>query len=707
MRKLLFALFLSSTLAFGQSYPPDSTKDVAVGFGSGLLTNVCIEADQTLTTTGTIEEVLATCTIPANTFPASFAGVEIIATYIGAANANSKTMNVRVDGIAGTIVLEVTGDTDSADTYELSGFMTVGSGGSGNLSGSGTTTQGTGASTNERMRVTGLTFSSAIDVVFTGLTATSSGDVTLTSYMVRLMTGVTGDSGGHWNGGVFDNPALGPAGVVGAPGYAFSAQPTTGMFKLLDDYLSFSSDGLEMLRFRNQATVQGLFTITGGTTGNETHTISGSTTGSFSLTTQHVASSNRAQIITSSQSTSNTMEFRASQAGTNPTGLFIQANSPEQARLDVNGLGRFGAFDTYVETLGVPHRIDDGTVTAPGLAISSDLDHGIWHTGTSTYLSGLDTTQNDSAYVLVDGDGNFARLGMETPGGTGIVSSLAGSITLATGPAAAGITRVTVDSTNVTSTLPSLWPNAGYCFTTDNDACLQLLGVNNLRLTNATSDPEDLIQINTTAITIEAGEDDNSDYSTITVTEGVSINLDVEDNQGTGTNADLTLSAAADQFRVDVNDQTNDVVLDATPTAIIESFDTTIDRVFRPRAPVALTTAVATPVVQVGVTAGNAVGFTVNWTVQADDATDFQSRRGSTYVAAVNKATVETCTVGDIGTPIVAVSAGTLTVTTSCDTTPVNAVDFEIDAVSSLTETTLEVFYSVVKDDGFGSLTGQ
>jgi hypothetical protein len=230
MRKILFGLLLSSTLAFGQAYPPDTNKDVAVGFGQGLLTNICIAADQTLTTTGTIEEILVTCTIPGTTFPAAFAGVEIIATYTGAANINAKTGNIRFDGIAGTIVLQIDGDIDSADTYELSGFMTVGAGAGGVLSGSGTITQGAGATTTERMRVTGLTFASDIDVVFTGLTPVALGDITLTSYMVRLMTGVTGDSGGHWDGGVFTNPALAPAGGIEEASYGFADLPSAGTF---------------------------------------------------------------------------------------------------------------------------------------------------------------------------------------------------------------------------------------------------------------------------------------------------------------------------------------------------------------------------------------------------------------------------------------------------------------------------------------------
>lgn len=120
-----------------------------------------------------------------------------------------------------------------------------------------------------------------------------------------------------------------------------------------------------------------------------------------------------------------------------------------------------------------------------------------------------------------------------------------------------------------------------------------------------------------------------------------------------------------------------------------------------------LTESSATDVVQLAVASGSATGATIEWSVYATDATDFQLRRGATYIAAVNKAGTETCTVGDIGTPVVAVSAGTLTASTTCSTSPTNAVNFQINAVSSLTQTTLRVTYRVIRDEGTGVITPQ
>lgn len=116
----------------------------------------------------------------------------------------------------------------------------------------------------------------------------------------------------------------------------------------------------------------------------------------------------------------------------------------------------------------------------------------------------------------------------------------------------------------------------------------------------------------------------------------------------------------------------------------------------------ALTAATATPFVQVSVPSGTVTGGTVEYTIRADDGTDFQSRSGVLVYAAVNKAGVETCTLGrpdggatvDNTTDIVAVSAGTLTNTFTCVVGLADAVQIAANAASSLTETTLNITYA-------------
>lgn len=112
-----------------------------------------------------------------------------------------------------------------------------------------------------------------------------------------------------------------------------------------------------------------------------------------------------------------------------------------------------------------------------------------------------------------------------------------------------------------------------------------------------------------------------------------------------------------------------------------------------------LTEGAATGFIRVAVASAGIVGGVIEYSVQATDGTDHQSRSGSIPFSVVNKAGTETCTVGTAGgsSEIVAVSSGTLTAAFTCDTTPANAVDLQINATSSLTQTTLRVYYSITK----------
>lgn len=93
-------------------------------------------------------------------------------------------------------------------------------------------------------------------------------------------------------------------------------------------------------------------------------------------------------------------------------------------------------------------------------------------------------------------------------------------------------------------------------------------------------------------------------------------------------------------------------------------------------------------------TAGsNQADAVVYWSVYATDGTESQLRRGSMYIAAVNKAGTETCGVGDIGTTVVAVSSGTLTCTASCITGLTDVVQPALSCTSSLSQTTLAVYW--------------
>lgn len=115
----------------------------------------------------------------------------------------------------------------------------------------------------------------------------------------------------------------------------------------------------------------------------------------------------------------------------------------------------------------------------------------------------------------------------------------------------------------------------------------------------------------------------------------------------------------------------------------------------------ALTESSATNVVLISVSSGAAVGGSFQYVIEADDGTDFQSRSGEIRYAIANKAGTETCGLSGASEAAdgsaVAVSAGTLTYAITCDTSPANGVYLQINAVSSLAQTTLRVHGYLVR----------
>jgi hypothetical protein len=119
----------------------------------------------------------------------------------------------------------------------------------------------------------------------------------------------------------------------------------------------------------------------------------------------------------------------------------------------------------------------------------------------------------------------------------------------------------------------------------------------------------------------------------------------------------------------------------------------------------ALTESAATSFVRVDVASGAHTGGYINYTVDSNDSTDFQSRSGRVAFQIINKGGVEVCVVsGFDGTAnpselkdgsSLAASLGTLTYGWTTDTSPTNGCNFQLNAVSSLTQTTLRINYRV------------
>lgn len=109
-----------------------------------------------------------------------------------------------------------------------------------------------------------------------------------------------------------------------------------------------------------------------------------------------------------------------------------------------------------------------------------------------------------------------------------------------------------------------------------------------------------------------------------------------------------------------------------------------------------LTESSATSAFQVSIASGAGTGGIVDFTVFASDATDQQTLTGVLQFSGVNKAGTETCPTPTLtGTALNAVSSGTLTCSYAADTTPTNACNIQFNCVSSLTQTTLDVYYRV------------
>lgn len=119
-----------------------------------------------------------------------------------------------------------------------------------------------------------------------------------------------------------------------------------------------------------------------------------------------------------------------------------------------------------------------------------------------------------------------------------------------------------------------------------------------------------------------------------------------------------------------------------------------ITRSFQGSKSKALTEASATSFVRVAVAqtaAGNYAGGSVGYTVYATDGTDSQSLVGDVRFGAVNKAGAETCVIGEVGTPVLGASSGTLTCTFTCATAAADTVDLSANCTSSLVQTTFTI----------------
>ena len=190
-------LTLLATASGVELNPTTGALLTAAGTGTGRVSvgGVLCKGAPAQATTGTTEQVLATCTIPANTLSANGSAVLFKFFAHTAANANNKQLRIRVGGIGGTVVCD--------STAVAANNLNITTPQNGTVARTGATTatafcaswQFTNAASSATIsttvysaqRAAAVTWANANDLVITGTTPTAAGDLTLDSYTVEVV----------------------------------------------------------------------------------------------------------------------------------------------------------------------------------------------------------------------------------------------------------------------------------------------------------------------------------------------------------------------------------------------------------------------------------------------------------------------------------------------------------------------------------------
>lgn len=137
------------------------------------------------------------------------------------------------------------------------------------------------------------------------------------------------------------------------------------------------------------------------------------------------------------------------------------------------------------------------------------------------------------------------------------------------------------------------------------------------------------------------------------------------------------------------------------PLASGTTAQTFADRLYVRGNPKTLTESTETGIADIAVASNTITGGTLVYTIEANDGTAFQSLRGTVEFSATNEAGTETCT---LSTPVEIETSptGTLTNTVTCTTAGSNTITLNLNAVSSLTQTTLRGTWKLSLDGGTG-----
>lgn len=208
--------------------------------------------------------------------------------------------------------------------------------------------------------------------------------------------------------------------------------------------------------------------------------------------------------------------------------------------------------------------------------------------------------------------------------------------------------------------------------------------------------------------------------NSVHVTEFGDINFDFQNacTTGLGTTACTDPTVIVQSHNQDTGEFLS-MAHDGKAGVIAGGNSTVLDGLIRLGGTVTLTESSATTVLTIPIPVSTGSGGFINYVVDARDATNVQIRTGNvSFAVANNSGGTETCNVFGIGPTTQAVggnttnpanptevqdgsgtgaiTSGTLTYAWSVDTTGTNSCVLKLNAVSSLTQTTLQVHYTVI-----------
>lgn len=168
---------------------------VKAGSGSGTLSagGVLCKGAPAQATAGTSEEILATCTVPANTLSASGSGLQVRLFAHTAANANNKQIKIRVGGIGGTTVFDSAATASNNQNWSTTWPFSIQRIGAATATVNGSVSRFNDSASSTpagshyaTLKAASITWANANDLVITGTTPSAAGDLTLDSYIVEV-----------------------------------------------------------------------------------------------------------------------------------------------------------------------------------------------------------------------------------------------------------------------------------------------------------------------------------------------------------------------------------------------------------------------------------------------------------------------------------------------------------------------------------------